>query len=387
MKITSLKAFALVLYCVSMPLFSSAQEGIAYHFYPELPQQNILNAAKDSTSRYSVSGFGYTHLLSNTISIGDVSTVSGNERTFDLDLARDKIKDHNMQEFSSELNVLHIEYYLNKWTLKAGYNQKNLLQLAYPKELYSLMADGNAQFIGQNVELNPSAEISSAHEIYGGLSIEMSKLSIGANFKFISGIANLHTERNSISLETSEDIYQLTLDTDVELQTSGVLNYTSYDDVILEYKRANFSEMFIGNYGYGVDIGLDYKLDSKSRLFASVQNIGSIKWDLRGTSYTSTGENGYAGIDIVDYLNIDDSASFRDSLEALLKVEETDIDYTVNTPITMLAGIQYDLGGGLDIGVLVSSRTIADQRDNAIGLNVRKQINPINTHRKHLLRL
>ncbi len=363
----------LFVFCFSIS-FLSAQEGISYHFYPEMAQQNIINSVQDSSAKFSVSGMGYTHLLSNSISIGDISILNGNERTIDLDLAKDLIKDQNLQEFSSELNLIHIEYYLDKMTLKGGYNQKNYLQVSYPRELYSLLADGNAQFIGQQVTLSPSAEISALHEFYGGISLQLSNLRIGANLKFISGISNLHTERNLIQLETSDDIYQLGLNTDVELLTSGVLTYNSYDDVILEFNRAGFSGMFLGNYGFGIDLGLDYSLSEKTRVFSSVQNIGSVLWDLRGTSYKSEGESRYEGIDIIDYLGIDDSASFRDSLEALLEVVETDVDYTAATPFTIVAGFQHKLGASFDIGALVNSRSIAGQRDNAIGINIRKQL-------------
>jgi len=359
-----------------LSLYSFAQEGIAYHFYPEIPQQNIINSIVDSATKFSVSGMGYTHLLSNTFSLGETSTVSGNERLIDLDLAKDKLKDINMQEFSAELNVLHLEYYLKNLVLKAGYNQKNLAQVSYPKELYQLMADGNAQFIGQTVSLNPTAEISSYHELYGGFSWQMGKLRVGANLKFISGIANLHTERNAIALTTSDEIYQLEFVTDYEVQTSGILDYNSYDDVLLEFNRAGFNSPFIGNYGYGIDLGLDYFISKETRLFASVQNIGSIKWDLRGTSYKSNGTFNYNGIDIIDYIGIVDEPSFRDSLEALLQVEETDLDYNVATPVSLIAGFQHDLGNGLDFGALINARRISDVLDNAVAVNLRKEIKP-----------
>jgi len=368
--------FCILILCFSVSVCLSGQEGIAYHFYPELSHQNIINPKVDSSLRLSVSAFGYTHLLSNSVSIGDVSVLEGNVRTIDLDLSKDKIKEQNMQEFSAELNVLHLEYYLNNIILKGGYNQKNYLQLSYPKAFYSVMADGNAQFIGQNISLDPHAEITSLHEFYGGFSIQFSKLSLGANLKYLSGISNLHTENNRLELETSDDVYQLQLNTNIELQTSGVLTYNSIDDVLLEFNRAGFSGLFIGNYGYGLDLGVDYNFSKDSRIFASLQNLGSIKWDLRGTSYTSTGEKSYDGIDVIDYIGIDDTASFRDSIESLLEVVESDLDYNVNTPPNLIVGIQYYLGNGIDVGALINSRTIAGDRDNAIGLNIRKEITP-----------
>lgn len=373
MKGTRRKAIILSLYFLSISFCLTAQEGISYHFYPELAQQNIINSKVDSNLTLSISGFGYTHLLSNTFSLGDVSTVSGNERIIDLDMAKDQLKDNNLQEFSAELNVLHIEYYLSNLSLKAGYNQKNFAQASYPKELYALMADGNVQFIGQTVTLDPSVEISSYHEIYGGFSFQMDKLHLGANLKFLSGIGNLHTEKTNIALSTSDEIYQLEFVTDYEVQTSGVLDYNSYDDIVLEFNRAGFKSPFIGNYGYGIDLGLDYYFNDKSRVFASVQNLGSMTWDLRGTSYKSEGTYAYNGIDIIDYLGIDDEPSFRDSLESLLQVEESDLDYQVATPITITAGIQYDLGNGLDVGALINSRKVAGTSDHAIGLHLRRQ--------------
>ncbi len=365
---------ALCMLCISLHL--TAQEGMSYHFYPELAQQNILNAKVDSARSYTISAMGYTHILSNGFSLGDVSTLNGNERTIDLDLAKDKINDINLQEFSSELNILHIEYYLKRLTLKAGYNQKNFLQVSYPKELYQLMANGNAQFIGQAVSLDPVSEINAYHEIYLGYGLDFGKLSLGANFKFLSGISNLHTAKNNLQLATSDDIYQLELQADYELQTSGVLNYTSYDDVVLEFNRTGFSSPFIGNYGYGLDLGLDFDLNEDTRIFASVQNLGTIKWDLRGTSYSSEGSFNYDGIDVIDYIRLEDGASFRDSLEALLQVAEADLDYNVSTPVQYLAGLQYYLGNGLDLGALVTSRTIAGENDTAIALHARKKIKP-----------
>lgn len=355
-------------------LHGNAQEGIGYHFYPELPHQNILNPEVDTSVSWTISGSLYNHLISNSITIGEISTLEGNVRTFDFDLGKEKTKSRNIHEFSKETNYLNLQYGLGELLLRGGYNQKSYVQIAYSKELFDLLADGNASFIGQAINLNPNAEVSTIHEFYLGFSKDFSGLRVGANLKFLSGSENLHTQNDEMVLTTADEIYQLAFQNNYELQTAGVLSYNSYDDVVLNYSSGGFSNMFNTNYGFGLDLSLDYYFSDGHRLFASIQDLGSVKWDFQATSYKSVGTFEYAGLDILEYLNTEDDVALQDSLESLLQVEETDMDYSVSTPTTIIAGFQYVLDTKTDVGVLVNARTIANEQEFTLAANVRRRV-------------
>jgi hypothetical protein len=236
-----------------------------------------------------------------------------------------------------EFSTFSAAYRLGKATISLGHALRHHGFVRFPKTLPQLVWQGNAQFIGESVNLGNELQLTSYHELAAGLAFETGPLTLGIRGKLISGISNASTDESyrSATLYTDPDVYQITLDGNYVLHTNNTLRYENYSnlDANFDIGRLTFDRFFSKNIGFALDLGARLQL-GKADLALSVIDAGRINWDDEVINYRATQTWLYDGLDFSGALT-GEGISFDDALdtlEQLFQAEKTADSYSISLP-------------------------------------------------------
>ena len=249
------------------------------------------------------------------------------------------------------LTTLGVGYRTGAWGFSIGHRLRSRAQINFPSELVRVVAEGNAQFIGQSVEVAPSGELSNFHELHLGASYRLSEnVSVGARFKYLLGINDVRIEPGgSLLLRTDEDNFALALEQDLRINSAGALDYNSLRDFNLGILPGSFSGAGPngGNRGIALDVGIHLDYDD-IRLQAAVSDLGGgIDWGSDVTNLQLTGTANFDGLDVLGEV-LDAGFSLDaslDSLEATFEPTQSDISYGSRIGATYMAAGELDFAG------------------------------------------
>lgn len=244
----------------------------------------------------------------------------------------------------------------NKAYFSFGHSIRYHAYFKYPKELPQVVYQGNAQFVGETVDLSNEVQVTGYHQLGFGLGYKFGEFTLGAKAKFLSGIADASTnpDHNFVSLYTDPDVYQLTLQGDYILNTANSLDYESYDDLEADFGFGTFTTnyFFDGNVGWAFDLGARWQADGID-IAVSILDIGDITWKRDVTNYTATKTYEYDGLDFSAALTGGESPDLEsalDTLEAIFEVEELENEYTTEIPTKVYMSLLYDLSEKYTVG-------------------------------------
>ncbi len=253
-----------------------------------------------------------------------------------------------------EIETLSLGYRFGKIQVGISHAQKTDLFMSYPKSMAKLFFEGNGQFIGQDVALDNQLNLTSYNEFALHGAIELSKLTIGARAKYLTGIANASVSKNELSLFTDSDVYQLTLNTDYQLNVSTLVNTDDLANFNLTLGNYSTSDLFTKNVGIGIDFGVTYQVNEKLKLAASVIDLGKINWTENINNYSSEGSSTYNGFDFSQFAN-NSSVTFDtaiDTLETVFNFEQTNENYSTTLPTKIYLSGKYQLNQMIQLGGL-----------------------------------
>ncbi|GJM32121.1 MAG: hypothetical protein DHS20C18_11220 [Saprospiraceae bacterium] len=102
------------------------------------------------------------------------------------------------------------------------------------------------------------------------------RLSIGARFSLLTGLEHLSTTNSGLMLR-------------LPAEAGGILvanNMTFWASGLDLYDGARNIPLFVeGNYGFSMDIGAEYQVNERIRVFGSVVNIGYLKYNIHNDIY------------------------------------------------------------------------------------------------------
>jgi hypothetical protein len=302
-----------------------------------------LNPGMKLDSKFNISIAGLNVLLgTDGPSINDLTSKNSLGKNF-IDVSR---LDASLDEFQNlffktDIHTIDLGLKLGDWAILSGHAFKSSANLNYPRGIVDLLANGNAAFIGQTIQIGPQVDINAYNELYLGLQKTSGAFTVGAKFKLLYGVANLQTEERSIEFTTDEEYYQLRFKNDYLVRSSGLLKYNSLDSIDFNYPSFNFDNFFYNNRGFAVDLGASFNIGKTFTLSASALDLGKINWNFFPRKYTSKGEFSFEGLDIIEYFGDTVNIEIKDTLFNLIKVQSSIEEYS-----TFLNGT-FSLGANL----------------------------------------
>ncbi len=286
---------------------------------------------------YYNNGFSYNDLISKTDGVVNA----------DLSKWVKSLTTKNYITTTALVDVLRFGFRINsKLYIQANMTIHEYARLQVPKGLTSLFVDGTAPIVGTSIHFSPQAEGLAYLESAIGAAYSIDeKLTIGARFKYLNGIANATTVSSDVNLNVGTD-YQLSAAADLNLKTSGIQNNGK------ELKN------FRTNTGYGIDLGATYKLTDKLTLAASIIDLGKITWKNNPYAYTldkNTANYSFSGIDLKEVINGNKNylSAQSDSIQNRFKPRENAIgSYSTWLPGKMYLSANYELKRNLNVGAV-----------------------------------
>lgn len=299
----------------------------------------------------------------------------------DFDKAIAAMDEENIMRNDFQIQTLSLSYRMNNLMISVGHTGRVFAYGKYNKALPQVVYQGNAQFVGETVDLSNEFVLNSFNEFSLGAAYKFGKITVGAKAKYLSGFRSAATDkdRNSATLYTNPDVYQLTLTSDYRLNSSGTVDFNGFDEFDVDFDLNNFgNELFTKNTGFAFDFGATIEVNDKITIAASVLDIGSIEWSEDTRNYTSNGQYTYDGLDISEAITGgDEDPDFGnplDTIESIFRAVETNESYTVKLPSKFYLSGQLQLTEKLDVGAAFFTEKFRDQTFKALSFSGRYQV-------------
>jgi hypothetical protein len=213
---------------------------------------------------------------------------------------------------------------------------------------------------------------------YGfGIAAQLDKLfSVGANIKYLTGIAAVKTVHSEASIFTSDEYYQLTLTSDILLRTGGLTDIFDENENAILVNNDPAAFFNSNNRGFAVDLGIRFTPSESAEFQVAMKDIGQVSWQENALEQRSRGTYQYDGVNINLYDDENDDFDLdeiRDSLDALLNFTAMENNFITSLPARIMLSGQYRIQPTLSAGVLVNSEFYGNATSTLFAVNVQKQ--------------
>ncbi len=327
----------------------TAQLDLTTHFLEGVYQRNRSNPALLPNHNVVVQLPGiFNNFGSRGITYNDLITENADGETIlSIDQALEGLEPDNYVRNNLDVEALSFGIFVTPNVfVQAGYTARGNAYFLFPKELPSLVWNGNAQYIGQEVEVAPDVLTNVYHEIQLGAAVKVNEnFTVGGRFKILNGVADISVDRKNFSVFTDDDVYQIRTNADFQVSSTGALIYDEdLEDIELDPENGNFTfeNIWTGNNGFAVDLGAQLRLGNLE-ISASVLDLGNLNWNDNVNNLSIGGVFEFAGLDASDAILSDslEIGSVIDSLEDAFDVVETNETYTTRLPVKTFLSANY----------------------------------------------
>ncbi len=384
MKFTYKKSGLGVLIMILLPLALTAQIKIGNLFQTELIQRSEWNPAamQEATVQISLADaqffYGNTGFVFNDALVSVPGTDS---LEFSFDQLLSQLDDNNLLRADFEYSLLNFALNLEEQGLQLGLNftSRSHSLVGYSRDMFALLIQGNGAFVDQTVEIGPEI-----HTInYNDLGLSVAKkigdaFRVGARVHYLNGSFALRSSRDFASLYTSPEYYQLTLETDYEIQVSfpsaRVLDSLGSGNVQPIPIRPDI--LFPSNHGFSLDASVLFKPTEALELSVGAQGLGFINWSDNARRIRSQGTANFEGYDasqqgnrpIINQLLNQNFGAVVEDLEDLYSLETEEESFRTALPRRYFAAGRFSPIKQLDLGATYQSEQFAGRAQSTLGL-------------------
>ena len=331
---------------------SKAQYAEQQVLYKNLPQARYINPGifPENTGYFTfpgLSGYGITATNSGFAfkDLFDANGLSPNNLLSTL-------KNKNYLNVGFVNDIIGFGFRVKKNAFSFNISPKLDVNLGYNKSLFDFLINGNASYLGKDISLDGFGFDASAYLETGiGYSREVNeKLDVGGRIKVLLGAANINGDFDGINLTTNEDDYSLTASSQFSVNAYG----TFYVDDDIKDSLGNPPLVNTGNLGLGIDLGGTYKVSDELSVFASIVDLGYLKWADYGETYYNDGSSfSFDGIPYNELMGDDSGDSdylenLGDTLMEEFKLSRNQISYRTQLKTKLYIGADYKLNKYFD---------------------------------------
>lgn len=301
-----------------------AQEGNnTSYLLPNLPQRYRLNPAYQPEYKVFVglpvlSGISVNY-LNSSFTVEDLLFKKQDSIYIDINRFHRTLHKRNFISFNNENSIFSFGLGMKDWYATLDVVQKNDFFFRYNKDIFTFLKDGNADhpkmdFGRLGINFNSYVEFAL------GLSKRVDeKWTVGGRLKYLMGIGNISTADSDMGMVTGED-GALLLHSRQNIRVAAPFLIQSkatqqpfpkdepidWNDLDVRTDDLSVSDFLNAkNWGFAVDLGGEYKLNEKINLFASLTDLGFIRWgngDYNYTFYQNTTFS-WEGVDLSNSIN------------------------------------------------------------------------------------
>ncbi len=302
-------------------LQAEAQNDLTLSFMENIYQASYVNPAAIPVYKVSVglpgissigyqitnTGFSYGELIKQQRGTKD----STKELTGDLKGVYSILDKENYFYQGIQADLFHVKIKVRSFYFALFAQEKIQSRFSYPQVFADILINGNGNYIGKTADFkNFGFDFDWYRTIGLGIAKESKHWVIGANLKYLGGIANINFDPHNSGIEVKDTYFETSSKSDMVINTSGFPqdddpNYTKqFADSNGNLNRSgitNFANMF-RNPGAGIDLAVTYKANDKWHFTASVVNFGFITWKSQVYNRHVTGGADFKGFDLFGYV-------------------------------------------------------------------------------------
>lgn len=374
--------YLICLLVLSAPL--TAQD-LGLHTMSNVWQSNKTNPAMTSDAKFVFSFPGITASIGNSaFAYNDLITTNADgKKVLNGDNFVNLLDDQNSVWLNADLETFNINFGGEQWRVFLSHSVRSSFAANYPKTLAQLVFQGNAQFLGEEVNIGPSVSSMAYGETGIGAAIKFNKMTVGTRIKLLSGIGNISTQQSDATLFTDDkSIYELTIGSDYLLNSAGVVNVIGLtdSDVATEFEVETPGFSLLGpNKGFAIDLGLTLDLSEKLTLSASVLDLGKITWKENAKNFTSNGTYTFKGINLLDVID-NDSLAFENTVDTLADIfnfVETQESYSTALGMNSFISAAYQVSKMVRVGAMVNLRSFNGKINPTYAVNANLDLGKI----------
>lgn len=204
----------------------------------------------------------------------------GRPVTVNLDKFANSLNEDNALRFSMNENLFTLFHRLEVGMLTFGYDVRVQGDMHFNDGLFSLLANGNAAFVGENNPANVSLGFNTTAFQQFAVGYQMNfrkRFSVGARAKLLLGFANVSTEAFEVKMVTNPTTYALRIYENIAMNASLPSFFSMKDGKLVTSGNLAFSDLF-SNPGFAVDLGAEFHVTDQIGVVAAVQDLGFISW-------------------------------------------------------------------------------------------------------------
>jgi hypothetical protein len=341
-----------------------AQRDLTLYNLRHVPQSLSTNPSfKPAYNNYIslplTSGFNFD-VINTGFSISDILIPKGANDSLFLnsdDAFFKQMNGNNRLSMNLAFNLFGFGFKLKNNFIFFDIKNKLNAELGYSSDFIKFMIQGNGgSLLGSKADFGGLGLNAMDYTEFGlGLNRSFSeKLRIGAKIKLLSGVINVKTLENNLSITTNKDNYALNIAGGFKFGTSNVSQFTDStkgnpEDLV--NNLFNFK-----NFGLGVDLGATYDYSEKLSLNASIIDLGFIRWSDNVQTHTLKPFNiSFNGLESKYLFSKDSSDVFnnlQDSLKDIFKTTKDNSSYSTSLATKFYFGANYKLFPFLNVGAI-----------------------------------
>jgi hypothetical protein len=362
-----MKKVTLLLALVFSCLAASAQSDMLLYNFNAIPQSLHVNPAYPQQTKVwvglpAISGYHF-HYHNNGFALIDLL-----ERGTDIDSNRNRLirnlDNNNHITVNQNVELLGLGFKVGKGFVSAGAYQSIDFRMDFPADLLRFVNFGNVSAgTGDTLDSKFSLEsfdfeTVSRTNIYIGYQHKLmdERLTVGGRFKYIIGQQNTWVQRMNVDVASTDSSFNVK--TDALVSTSGAASFIDGDEFTDPLATA-----IPGNVGFGVDLGIHYKLNKHWNFSVSALDLGSITWKENNRDYVSKGEYSFSGVE-VDFADDNPGQGTEYVIDSITKAFDfQEVDgraYTKPLMSRFFVSANYQLSDRHAFGVLYHTRKWGD---------------------------
>jgi outer membrane protein OmpA-like peptidoglycan-associated protein len=358
-----------------LPFSKGSAQDQSLHFMSNLFQATKTNPAFRPDNKFTFHLLGISTGLSNSaFTINEFDRAASDLRNFES-----RLQKYNYIAFNFNTDVLAFRFKVRSFDFNFNVSENLDFRLNAPGDFVKFLAFGNAPYLGQTLRFDGlGADFNYYHELGFGFSQKIRRVTYGAKFKYLVGVANASTERSNISLLTDSSTYAITGEADFRYNLGGL---AAMDTINTDISSLVNTLTDFGNTGIAMDFGASYDINDRFTVNASVLNaIGYIDWKTKAKSYEKNKAaytfRGVTGNSIEDISNFD-FEKLLDSLKTVFQPTELSNPYRSRiTPRIFLSGV-FNINPRNKLGLLYTGDLYNDNLRSGYTVSFDKQIGRI----------
>lgn len=278
-------------------------------------------------------------------------------------------EDQNIVQSGGQINGLGFAMKISpNFSVAASYGFKYVAHVDYPLQALDLYTAGNAFIFGEELDLSFKTTAQGYHNYSIAANYKKDQFTFGAQISLLSGIGDISVDRDKLLLEVAPLFYNITTDTDFRINTTDLLQYESFERIIIDYTGDFGKSFFSSNRGISFSFSAAFDVSTQTKINIGISDIGSINWKSNPVNYGTSGLKSFDGVSILDLINPDVVVSYQDSLEQLLDIQESQFEYTTKLPISYNLGVNHIVNNDFSISGSAYYNSFSSFTNYAIGI-------------------